>query len=174
MSSFDTVHAITDHLYLADAAHRSDRLTAAPTLLLLHEPSRATARRLVRGVEIPLADAGDDTALPDDLQLLAQAVAALTRTPVFAAAVAGRTLLAAAIGYADVAVHDDTVALTYRVDAVDTDGRLYRLTRRPGDSAPTLLIDDVPDPDGLPATHPGLTAVLAALAARPVPATDAR
>ncbi len=173
MLSFDTVHAITDHLYLADAAHPTDRLTAAPALLLLHEPSRATTRRLVRGVEIPLPD-GDDTALPEHLHHLAHAVAALTRTPVFAAAIAGRTMLAAAIRYADVTVHADTVALTYRVDAVDTDGRLYRLTRGPGDSTPTLLIDDIPDPAALPATHPGLAEVLAALAARHAPAADAR
>jgi hypothetical protein len=170
--SFDSVHAITDHLYLADAAHPADRLTAAPTFLLLHEPSRATAHRLVRAVEIPLLDTGDDTALPERVHQIAQAIATLTRTPVIAAAVAGRTMLAAAIRYADVTVHADTVALTYRIDAVDTDGRFYRLTRCPGGSIPTLLIDDVPDPGALPATHLGLTAVLAALAARPV--TDAR
>ena len=173
MLSFDTVHAITDHLYLADAAHPADRLAAAPALLVLHEPSEATTRRLVRAVEIPLSDAGDDIALPDDLRHLAQAVSALIGIPMFAAAVAGRTLLAAAIRYADVTVHADSLALTYRVDAVDTDGRLYRLTRGPGDSTPTLLIDDLPDPAGLPATHCGLTAVLAALA-RPAPAAETR
>ncbi len=166
MLSFDTVHAITDHLYLADAAHPADPLTATPTLLLLQEPSRATARRLVRAVEIPLPDADGDAALPEQLHHVAQAVTALTRTSVIAAAVGGWPVLAAAIRYADVVVHGDTVALTYRVDAVDTDGRLYRLTRRPGDSAPTLLIDDVPDPAAVPATHPGLTEVMAALANR--------
>jgi hypothetical protein len=169
--SFDTVHAITDHLYLADAAAcRSDRLTAVPALLLLHEPSRATARRLVRAVEIPLLNVEPDQPLSAHLQHVAHTATTGAARSVLAAAAAGGPLLAAGVRYADVTVHDDAVDLAHRIDAVDTDGRLYRLARRPDDSTPVLLIDDIPDPADLPATHAGLAAVLTA-ATRAVPAT---
>jgi hypothetical protein len=49
-----------------------------------------------------------------------------------------------------------------RVDAVDVDGRVYQLTRRRGEPAVVVLIDDQPDPGDTPATHAGLTALLSA------------
>jgi hypothetical protein len=52
--SFDTMHAITDHLYLADNAHALDSLAAAATvlllLLLLHEHTDPTSARPRRRV----------------------------------------------------------------------------------------------------------------------------
>jgi hypothetical protein len=71
-------------------------------------------------------------------------------------------VLACAVLYHDISVDDDALQPVRRVDAVDIDDRTYRVTRRPGDRHPVVLIDEQPDPQDTPATLPGLTAVLAA------------
>jgi hypothetical protein len=175
MLSFDTVHAITDHLYLADAAHRADRLHTDPrsihrldataTLFLLQQPPPPAARR-VRGAAIALTVMDPYTALPQHLHHLAHV---LTSAPTTSGGVVRRTpMLAVAVRYTDVTVYTDTVTVDHRIDAVDTDGRTYRLTRHPGDITPFLIVDDVPNQAGLPPVYSGLSAVLAAAARRSV------
>ena len=54
----------------------------------------------------------------------------------------------------------DGIGEVRRVDAVDVDGRVYQLTRHRGEPAVVVLIDDQPDPADIPATQPGLGALL--------------
>jgi hypothetical protein len=56
----------------------------------------------------------------------------------------------------------DEVDEVRRVDAVDSDGRVYQLTRGRFESAAVVLIDDQPDPADTPATVPALAALLRA------------
>jgi hypothetical protein len=56
----------------------------------------------------------------------------------------------------------DEVGEVRRVDAVDSDGRVYQVTRRRFDPATVVLVDDQPDPADTPATVPGLAALLSA------------
>jgi hypothetical protein len=87
-------------------------------------------------------------------------------------------LLAWAVLYEDIHIHANTDANTgagtdawagpdnigevRRVDAVDVDGRVYQLTRHRGEPAVVVLIDNQPDPADIPATQPGLGALLSA------------
>ncbi|PSK61234.1 hypothetical protein B0E53_06871 [Micromonospora sp. MH33] len=73
-------------------------------------------------------------------------------------------LLAWATCYDDILTIGDAPRQVRRIDAVDTDGRLYQLTHPRGDDHPLLLIDDTPKPGDVPATYPGLTALLTATA----------
>jgi hypothetical protein len=66
-----------------------------------------------------------------------------------------------AVLYHDVLTADTTVADVRCIDAVDLDGRVYRLIRARGHAGGTVTIADSPDPDD-PATCPLLAALLAA------------
>jgi hypothetical protein len=56
----------------------------------------------------------------------------------------------------------DEVDEVRRVDALDSDGRVYQLTRRRFETAAVVLIDEQPDPADTPATIPALAALLSA------------
>lgn len=161
MLSFDTVHAITDHLYLADDAHTGDSLAAAVVLLLHEHTDPARSRRLVRAVEYPLPAGDADRVMTEQLLRFARQLTAATteRAP---AVETGVRLLACAVRYGDIDLDADTPRAVQRIDAVDTDGRLYRLVRHCRATAPTLLIDDTAVPHDVPATHPALLDILAA------------
>lgn len=160
MLSFDTVHAITDHLYLADDAHTPDSLATAVVLLLHEHTDPTSSRRLVRAVEYPLPAADADRVLPEQLLHFARQLAAATGRP--PAVETGVRLLACAVRYGDIDLRDDTPKAVQRIDALDTDGRLYRLVRHCRATPPTLLIDDTAGPHDVPATHPALLDILAA------------
>lgn len=160
MLPFDTVHAITDHLYLADDAHTPDSLATAVVLLLHEHTDPSSSRRLVRAVEYPLPTADADRGLPEQLLRFARG---LTAAPGWSAAVeTGVRLLACAVRYADIDLDADTPRVVQRIDAVDIDGRLYRLVRHCRVTPPALLIDDTAVPHDVPATHPALLDILAA------------
>ncbi len=76
----------------------------------------------------------------------------------------GSRPLAWAVVYDDVLADTDSIDAVRRIDAVDVDGRVYQLTRRRGEAHAVVVIDDQPDPDDTPATHPGLAALVAATA----------
>jgi hypothetical protein len=165
---FDTVHAITDHLYLADDAHTPDSLAAA-VVLLLHEHSDPTSsRRLVRAVEYPPPTADADRGLPEQLLRFARGLTAVTDRA-SGTGETGPRLLAGAVRYADIDLDADTPRVVQRIDAVDTDGRVYRLVRHCRVAPPTLLIDDTAVPHDVPATHPALLDILAAGTASEAP-----
>jgi hypothetical protein len=151
---FDTVHAITDHLYLADDAHTPDSLATAVVLLLHEHTDPSSSRRLVRAVEYPLPTADADRGLPEQLLRFARGLTAATDRP--AAVETGMRLLACAVRYADIDLDAATPRAVQRIDAADTDGRVYRLVRHCRGTAPTLLIDDTAVPHDVPATHPAL------------------
>lgn len=159
MLPFDTVHAITDHLYLADDAHTPESLTAAAVVLLLHEHTDpSSSRRLLRAVEYPLPATDADCVLPELLLRFARQLTA-------AGASTGETgmrLLACAVRYSDIDLDAANPKVVQRIDALDTDGRLYRLLRRRRFTEPTLLIDDIPVLPEVPATYRGLLDILAA------------
>lgn len=169
MLPFDTVHAITDHLYLADDAHTPGSLAAAVVLLLLHEHTDPTSsRRLVRAVEYPLPATDADRGLPEQLLRFARGLTAVTDRA-SGAVETGMRLLACAVRYADIDLDADTPRVVQRIDAVDIDGRLYRLVRHCRGTAPALLIDDTAVPHDVPATHRGLLDILAAGTASEAP-----
>lgn len=113
---------------------------------------------------------------PDEFIRVVRQRAAEALTDVFTPPQPGMRLLACAIAYDD--IHSDaphgtasparlcTVTAVRRIDAVDTDGRVYQVMRLPGQQ-PIVVVDDEPDPGDTPATHPGLTALLTAARQHP-------
>jgi hypothetical protein len=183
--SFDTTHAITGCLMHAEADAHLRGWGAPPVLLVLHDqpcpPGRQPLRRMralsltldptdvaqhpagIPGLLHALADHLATTGPPHDTVGAAARPAAI-RAEILAAPPA--RLLAWAVGYEDLHINADAetnvIGEVRRVDAVDIDGRVYQLTRHRGEPAVVVLIDDQPDPADTPATHPGLTALLAA------------
>ncbi|MCX5122003.1 hypothetical protein OG992_33100 [Micromonospora sp. NBC_00362] len=177
MLSFTVVHALTACLIAADADADALGWGQPATLLLLHDQPTTAARcqREVRSLEFPLrredlpTDAGR---LPALLQHLAGALrdpAAGTPYRATLAAILGRIhatapdarVLAWAACYDDIHTLDGPPRPVRRVDAVDTDGRVYQLTHLRGEDQPVLLVDDTPDLTASP-TGPGLAALLTA------------
>ncbi|WP_319461460.1 hypothetical protein [Micromonospora sp. RTP1Z1] len=178
MLSFTAVHALSECLL---AAHAEADLTGwgnPSTLLLIHDqPLDAvspTYRRTMRSVEFPLHPDDrhiDPATLPDLLHRLA---ADLDQSG--GAAVGYRATLDAIVTlirrttpdarlHAWAALYTDSggdTSLVRRVDAVDTDGRLYQVTQARGEGQPLLATTDHPEPDSAPATWQGLAALLAA------------
>jgi hypothetical protein len=98
--------------------------------------------------------------------------AAETLTGLFTAPKPGTRVVACAVTYDDIHTSgcadeqgdpDVRVVMARRVDAVDIDGRVYQAVRIWGRYA-TVFVDDQPDPLDTPATHAGLTALLATAA----------
>lgn len=175
MLSSGTVHAITNHLLAA-----AETLTAArdggcpPTLLLIHDhpiDGDNSTLRAMGAVEFPLptdGTGGGHRGLADLLHEVAATITAVVDataphvppTQILTDRTPGMRLLAWAVRYDDVDTTDDDPRLVRRVDAVDIDGRVYQLTRHPGERKPIVLIDETPDPDDLPATQPALAALV--------------
>lgn len=180
--SFATVHTITGCLVRADA--RAEHATGPDTATLLVIRERPVARRgcsVLRQVSVaayPLADADLTHGLPAALHALADTPA--TTPPgrgshpdpsTGAGIVAHRMpplsggpgrLLAYAVLYPDPIPGPHALGTPRRIDAVDTDARVYQLTRHPGDPCPVVIVCDHPAPGDAPATVTGLTALLAA------------
>jgi hypothetical protein len=178
--SFDTVHALTDCLIRLQA---DDRCTpaAAPellgTLMLAQDNPAGSPHghlRQLRTLYVPLL-AGPQLhhTLPAALHHVADALSGTAHTappdgPLSAADLTllhaqlrnyrpGLRLLAWAVCYDDVrATPPHGLTLLRRVDAVDADGRVYQLSRRPDETQPTVTLDDRPNPGDLPATYPPL------------------
>lgn len=180
MLSFDTVHAITEHLVAATVPTTGPdletyRLTQAPTLLVLDDQrAPAGALRLLRTLHIPLPD---DTAARQPLALLLHHTAwSLSRQgaahPIMQAShtrqVAGgqaldhRRQLAWAVRYVDIDVSTGAPKPVCRVDAIDVDGRFYQVSLLLGETCPVVHIDDRINPNDVPATASGLAALAAA------------
>jgi hypothetical protein len=186
--SFDTTHAVTGCLLEADA-HAESRgigFGGPPVLLLLHDrPLTSDGPRHTREIRAaaftlhPRHLAEHVEGLPGVVHDLAAALAdpgapASTRTAGTADAdygiraddisyaASGARLLAWAVLYDDVLASTDGIHHVRRVDAVDIDGRVYQISRLRGEAIGVVVIDEQPDPDDIPATQPGLTALLAA------------
>jgi hypothetical protein len=168
--SFRTTHAITGELM---ATTRSDDWRSHPLLLLIQDrpaaqPDAPDARHLrVTPIDLPehlwSEDPGGVAAVLDDLAAGAvHPTRPITHHDSFGPD--ARTL-AVAVCYDDIATDPGTssVAAIRRVDAVDTDGRVYQLTQLPDDDSAVVMVDDQPNPGDTPATHPGLRGLLHAL-----------
>jgi hypothetical protein len=181
--SFATTHTLTDCLIAADAHAEAFGWGSAPVLLLLHDrPLTAAGSRQLREMRaaafvLPRPAVAERTAgIPQVLQDLATnlnhghaarphpaldlgitADLIVDREP-------GTRLLAWAVRYEDVLPTSGGIHQIRRVDAVDTDGRAYQLSRLRGETHAVVIVDDQPDPDDTPATHPGLAALVAATA----------
>ncbi|WP_422733864.1 hypothetical protein ACN26Y_28490 [Micromonospora sp. WMMD558] len=178
MLSFTAVHTLTGCLLVADAEADALGWGTPVTLLLIHDRPHLTGGpmplREMRSVEFPLRR-GDVLADPAGIPALLDRVAAhLHQRPYLSAldtilgvvrwSAPDAELRAWAICYTDSLTIGGQPRQVRRIDAVDTDGRLYQLTRLRGEDHPLLAVDDTPDPDGAPATYPGLSALLAATA----------
>ena len=180
MLSFTAVHALAGCLLATDVDAEHLGWGQPPTLLLIHTRPLHTASpaHALRSVEFPLRR--DDLLTdPAGLPALLHRLAAGLRQPhaatpyqatldtivrLIRATEPDARLLAWATCYDDTRTINDAPRQARRIDAVDTDGRLYQLTHPRGDDQPLLLIDDTPDPGDVPATYPGLTALLTATA----------
>ncbi|MEU7171512.1 MULTISPECIES: hypothetical protein [Micromonospora] len=179
MLSFTAVHTLTAGLVDADADAEHLGWGQTPTLLLVHDwplNPASPRRRQMRSLQFPLHPEDlltDPAGLPALLHRLADSLRhPATPTPyqkilhtmiarVRATAPDAR-LLAWAACYDDIHTRDGEPRQVRRVDAVDIDGRLYQLTHLRGEDHPLVLVDGTPDPADIPATHPGLAALLAA------------
>ncbi len=191
MLSFSTVHALTTCLLHAEGEAPSGTATAQwlGTLVLAqdHPVGPATSRlRHLRLLHLPLSGQHHQQhSLPAALDQIADALCRRDPSPgdrsspgaggplhpgeldVLRAALhqPGMRLLAWAVRYDDVLADDEHLATVQRVEAVDVDGRVYQLSRPPGEPHPVGLLDEQPDPADLPATHPPLARL--ATAAQP-------
>ncbi|MDG4795052.1 hypothetical protein [Micromonospora sp. WMMD1082] len=176
MLSFNDVHALTGCLLTAETDTHAYGWHQSPTLLLIHHQPRTGASTLVvDSVALPLHrdDAATDPAgLPNLLHRLAADLDTPdTRSPyqvTFRTVVAqirvaepDTALLAWAICYEDIPTVDHPRPVR-RLDAVDTDRRLYQVNRVRGEDHAQVDVDDTPEPGDAPATYAGLTALLTA------------
>lgn len=191
MLSFDTVHAITDSLLDLHRDPTVARLSDPPVLVVLHDQPVTTDTdtkvryRTITTTYVPHAFAPTDTRHIDDvLHRLAGAYRNdRTTAPdptnlrhLFTASNTGAPvprLLAWALLYHDVSTDGShEVHLVRRVDAIDTDARVYQVTRLRHEPHPFVVIDEEPDAGAIPATQPALSALLGAFSG--VPATAPR
>ena len=187
MLSFATVHTITGCLVRADARAEHAAGPDTATLLVIRERPVAGRRgcgvlRQVSVAAYPLADAYLSHGLPAALHALADTLAApppgssghpdpsagdgtvADRMPPVSGG-PGR-LLAYAVLYPDPTLGPHALGTPRRIDAVDTDARVYQLTRHPGDPCPVVIVCDHPQRRDAPATVAGLTALLTATGSR--------
>jgi hypothetical protein len=71
-------------------------------------------------------------------------------------------LIAWAVLYDDLHPDDTGIHPVRRVDAVDTDQRVYQLYRHADEVGGLVVVDDTPDPADTPATQPPLSRLVAA------------
>jgi hypothetical protein len=172
MLSFRTTYAITGELITAADAGQPHH----PLLLVLHDrpiiqPDAPDARLLrVTRIHLPQRTwTQHPTGIPGVLDHLASSAADLLQA--ITAADTDARLLATAVRYDDLAINTDpngsAITPVRRVEAVDTDGRSYQVTRLPGEHHGVALVDDQPQPDDVPATHAGLHALLGILRRQP-------
>lgn len=147
----------------------------APTLLMIHDgPVAHATDSNTRGMNVLRESIGDlrpwRTGVPGLLTDLSQAIATRTPNPrlrlmadAVTTTIPGMRLTALAVHYTDITTMAGQINRVDRVDAVDTDGRVYQVLRIEG-GHPWIAVDATPDPDDIPATQPGLAAILAAAA----------
>lgn len=177
MLSFDTVHLLTGCLLQAqsDTPHGPVAADLLGTLVLAQDrPVDPTGSQpwYLRVLQMPLSsDRGGHLSLPAALQQIADGLPGHDPSLARMSPAGGRhsgdldmlraalcqpglRLLAWAISYDDLRVHDEDVVMVRRVDAVDVDGRVYQLSLHAGEAHPVVLLDEQPDPGDLPATGP--------------------
>lgn len=179
MLSFATTHAVASCLLATDAETPTDPWGGPAVLSLIQDQPLDAGEPVLRHLSalefpLPTVDA-DHGGLPAALHHLAAALIA-TRVghagPVggHVAAIRGMLtdplpglrLLAWAVRYDDLLTGDGGLHPVRRIDAVDVDGRVYQLSRLRHHTLALLSVDDEPDPHDLPATQPGLTALVTA------------
>ncbi len=179
MLPLSTVHAITDSLRAAETtAHRAG-WSRPPALLAIGEQP-ATGGGPPRIVAVPMRVDGEKWHRhPGGPTAVLAEIATFLRDPVaqtiisLAAEHDPRTRL---LGWA--VIYDDRVDAEHggqvrRVDAVDLDRRLYRLTRTRDSDQVVAVLDDDPATEGGPPTRVPLTDMLDA-SRRPHPAARPR
>ena len=177
MLSFDTVHLLTGCLLQAQSDTPHGPVAAdllGPLVLAQDRPVDPTGSQpwYLRVLQMPLSsDRGGHLSLPAALQQIADGLPGHDPSLARMSPAGGRhsgdldmlraalcqpglRLLAWAISYDDLRVHDEDVVMVRRVDAVDVDGRVYQLSLHAGEAHPVVLLDEQPDPGDLPATGP--------------------
>jgi hypothetical protein len=175
MLTFDTTHALTGVLIAAEQAAASAGWGATPQLRVVLDTAAAGAsptRRLASSL-LPVPADGWYAHPDGPLGVLTDLVAgsgsptARAGLPHVDQPAEAAYVLAFAFGYETRVGHGDDAVKERRVDAVDLDGRLYRLTRRHGEAHPIVAVDDDPLPDGDPPTRAPLTLLINASHPRP-------
>lgn len=182
MLSFRTVHTLARCLLAADADGETLGRGQPVTLLLIHDqpqtPAAPHRMRETRSLEFPphrddlLTDAAGLPALLHRLAAALDNPNASTSYQATLDTIIGRIrqtepdarLLAWAACYDTILTTEGQPRQARRVDAVDTDGRWYEVTHLRGEEHALMLVDDTPVPGDIPATYPGLAALLAATA----------
>ncbi|MBQ0896749.1 hypothetical protein KBX37_27270 [Micromonospora sp. U56] len=183
MLSFPAVHTLAGCLLAVDADADVLGWGRSATLLLIHDrplhPDGPVRLRAVRSVEFPLHPDDlltDPAGLPALLHRLATALGQPDRDAATAYQVtldtiieligirSGARLLAWAAVYDDLLPAAGRARRVRRVDAVDTDGRLYQLTHLHAEEHPAVAVHDGPGAANTFPAGPGLSALLAATA----------
>ncbi|MGW5079525.1 hypothetical protein [Micromonospora echinospora] len=191
MLSFRTVHTLARCLLTTDADTETLGWGQPLTLLLIHDQPQTPAgsQRMceTRTLEFPphrddlLTDAAGLPALPHRLAAALDNPDASTPYQATLDTIIGlirktepdARLLAWAACYDTIVTTVGQPRQARRVDAVDTDGRRYEVTHLHGEEHALLLVDDTPASGDIPATYPGLAAMLAATARYSHPSTSA-
>ncbi|MEU8299715.1 hypothetical protein AB0C04_20880 [Micromonospora sp. NPDC048909] len=181
MLSFTDVHGLAGCLLAADADAEMLGWGQPATLLFLHDlPSIGGRARMcaMRSVQFPL-HRDDLLTDPAGLPALLHRLAADLHDPdtptpyqatfdtilrLIRAGTPDARVLAWAVCYDTIHTLDGQPRQARRIDAVDTDGRVYQLTHLHGEDHPLLGVDDTPDPSDTPYTRPGLRSLLIATA----------
>ena len=161
MLSFDTTHHLTDLLLGIEAVTAKHGSPTAPILVAIwDQPSTVRGVRQLRAAPLPVPGRAWQ-AHPAGMAGVLSTVAAALGSPAAQAALGlardlfGQRLLAACLVY-----QTRTGETAQRcVDAVDVDGRLYRLTRPAGGIDVAITIDDDPTAAD-PPTRALLTAIV--------------
>jgi hypothetical protein len=161
MLSFDTTHHLTDLLLGVEAVTADHGSPTVPILVAIwDQPSTVRGVRQLRAAPLPVPSYAW-LAHPAGIAGVLTTVAAALRSPTAQAALRlardlfDQRLVTAALVYQ---TRTDTTVARY-VDAVDVDGRLYRLTRPAGGDHVSIAIDDDPT-DTDPPTRALLTAIV--------------
>ncbi|MGK5680201.1 hypothetical protein [Actinoplanes sp. URMC 104] len=166
MLPFDTVHAITTRL-IASADTGLHEIPRPPTLLLLHRRSSRAHRHALQ-IDVhraKLAEGYPRRQSADLLRDVARRLSDSHHTPGSTKPLLGasrREVLAAGIGYDTVYDSGGEPTLAYRIQALDIDTRAYELNWRPGESHPSVVVDERADP-ALTGTLRSLATLLAAV-----------
>jgi hypothetical protein len=160
---YDTVHHLTQTLLAIETdAHRRGWNRPPIPLVIVNRHDRTA----LQVITLPLqtrSTAARDLPLPDQLHQLATALRSRAGhvRPVQPAS-RGRRVLLCGVLYHDLHATLDELCHSRRLEALDTDGRRYEIVRRRSRPLPTIGHAAPCDGGAVPATLPGLAAILSA------------
>jgi hypothetical protein len=157
---YDTVHHLTQTLLdIETDAHRRGWNRPPIPLVILNRRNRTALQVITLPLQTRSAATRD---LPLTHQLHQLAAALHSRAGHVRPAQAGRRVLLCGVLYHDLHATLDELCHSRRLEALDTDGRRYEIVRRRNRTDPTVHHVAPCDGGAVPATLPGLAAILSA------------